>query len=90
MKSQEEAEFIHKLLVSLPATEFLSSLVFWDEKRPITTKILRNLSLKQVAIELDQIERYHEFVDGDSTDERGQLNLRIAEPLASYHARKIS
>ncbi len=60
--SKEEADFIYKLLVSVPATEFLSSLIFWDEKRPVTTKILRELSIKELANELGQIERYYEFV----------------------------
>lgn len=84
MRSKEEADFIYKLLVSLPATEFFSSLVFWDEKRPITTKILRSLSIKEVARELGHVEKYHELVISSQAGNLGQLSLGIAEPIASY------
>lgn len=36
------------LLSSPPATKFLSSLIFWDEKRPITTNILGSLNLGEL------------------------------------------
>jgi len=88
MASKEEAEFIYMLLVSRPATEFLSSLIFLDEKRPITTKILRELSLKEVAKELGQIERYHKFVTLTKPDSIGQMSLGIAESKSSYSSRK--
>lgn len=90
MSSKEEADFIYKLLASLPATEFLSSLVFWDEKRPITTKIMRELSIKEVAMELGYVERYHEFVISKQAGNLGQLSLGISEPIASYDSRKRS
>lgn len=61
MNCEEEARFIYGLLTSRPATEFLSSLIFWDEKRPITTKVLRNLSIKKIALEAGQMDRYIEF-----------------------------
>jgi hypothetical protein len=83
MRSKEEADFIYKLLVSLPATEFFSSLIFWDEKRPITTKILRDLSIKEVARELGHIEKYHAFVISSQADDLGQLSLGIAEPISA-------
>ncbi|NMG58905.1 hypothetical protein E1H12_10350 [Geitlerinema sp. P-1104] len=47
--SQAEAEFILELLTSKPAQSCLDSMIFWDDKRPITIDILRRLSLQAVA-----------------------------------------
>ena len=51
-RTASEAAFLHRLLSSEPAQEFLSSLVFWDAKRPITTEILGRLDLKSLANQL--------------------------------------
>ena len=48
-ESKNEASFIYNLLNSKPSIEFLESIVFWDEKRPITIEILKRLSLKSIA-----------------------------------------
>lgn len=90
MSSKEEADFIYMLLISQPAREFLSSIIFLDEKRPITTKVLRELSLKKIAKELGQLERYHEFAISSNSNNIGQLNLGIAESKATYGFRKCS
>ncbi|WGV25296.1 class I SAM-dependent methyltransferase [Halotia branconii] len=37
------------LLTSAPAIEFYSSLIFWDEKRPIKSSILNSLNLSALA-----------------------------------------
>jgi hypothetical protein len=50
--SEEEALLIASLLNSEPAKEFLSSLVFWDSKRPITNEVLRRLDLIPLSQEL--------------------------------------
>jgi hypothetical protein len=42
------------LLTSPPAIAFYSSLIFWDEKRPIKSSILNSLSLAAVATRLAQ------------------------------------
>ena len=47
--SQAEAEFILEFLTSKPAQSCLDSMIFWDDKRPITIDILRRLSLQAVA-----------------------------------------
>ncbi len=60
-ESQDEAEFLYKLLASEPAQGFYSSLIFWDAKRPITTELLSALSLVRLAEELgrsSEFERY--------------------------------
>lgn len=90
MNGEEEARFIYELLASRPATEFLSSLIFWDEKRPITTKVLRELSIKEIARETGQLNRYLEFIGSNQASEPGQLSLGIAEKSACYGGRKGS
>jgi hypothetical protein len=36
-----------EILTTQPVIEFLNSLIFWDEKRPIKASILNCLNLKQ-------------------------------------------
>jgi hypothetical protein len=45
---ETEARKIYELLLSPPATKFLSSLIFWDEKRPIKAGILNRLNLRRL------------------------------------------
>jgi hypothetical protein len=47
--SKEEAERIFTLLTSTPVKDFLSALIFWDEKRPIKTSILNSLNIKHLT-----------------------------------------
>lgn len=42
---EEVAQKTFELLTSPLAIEFYSSLIFWDEKRPIKSSILNSLSL---------------------------------------------
>lgn len=46
--NREEADSVFQLLNSPPATDFLSALIFWDEKRPIKTSVLNSLNLRQL------------------------------------------
>ena len=57
-ETEEEAKFIFQLITSTPSLEFLDSMIFWDEKRPITIDILRRLSLKAVARDLGVLDNY--------------------------------
>ena len=45
---------LHELVSSPIATEFWSSLVFWDSKRPITAKLLNVLDIGALAKALDR------------------------------------
>ena len=56
--SEQEAIFVYQILTSSPAIEFLESMIFWDEKRPITAQLLRRLSIKEVARELGKLSEY--------------------------------
>ena len=82
--TDKEARFVYKLITSIPSLEFLESMIFWDEKRPITIEILRRLSLKAVAIELGEFEQYQRWVEVQSNTSTGQLELGIAENIPNY------
>jgi len=51
-QTERDAFAIASMLNSAPAREFLSSLIFWENKRPITIDILRTLDLAALAREL--------------------------------------
>ncbi len=86
--TRQEAEFVYRLVTSPAALEFLDSMIFWDEKRPITTEILRRLSFKEVARELGELEEYYSWAE-TKTNNEGQLELAIAETRGEYKHAKI-
>jgi hypothetical protein len=85
-ETEEEAKFIFELITSTPAIEFLDSMIFWDEKRPITIDILRRLSLKAVARELGVLESYLQWAEAIQIASNGQLELGLAEQSSHYTA----
>ncbi len=88
--SEDEARFIHSLIVSKPSLELLESMIFWDEKRPITVDILRRLSLKEIAKELGVLVQYKRWSDIQSTTSTGQLELGISEDRSTYETSKAA
>lgn len=86
--SREEADFVAQILASKPAQEFLRSMIFWDEKRPITVELLKRLNLKALSVELGMEQVYTAFArrrrDRQSEAVRGQLSLGIAEKRGRY------
>lgn len=48
-ETQRECDAIMELVTSPVATQFYSSLAFWDAKRPITAKLLNQLDLTALA-----------------------------------------
>ena len=84
--TEEEAQFIFHLVTSTPALSFLESMIFWDEKRPITIHLLKRLSLKEVAKELGEISQYQELWQVQSSNLVGQMELGIAEDSSKYKA----
>lgn len=83
-ETEEEAKFVFELVTSDPALEFLDSMIFWDEKRPITIDILRRLSLKAVAKELGVLERYFQWAEAFQLAANGQLEFGLAEQPSYY------
>ena len=57
-ETEAEAVFIYSILTSELALNFLNSIVFWDDKRPITIRVLKRLSLKAAAKELNVLDQY--------------------------------
>ena len=47
--SEEEARVTADLLNSPLAADFFSATVFWDAKRPLTAKLLRQLDIPSLA-----------------------------------------
>ena len=62
-ETEEEAKFIFGLITSNPSLEFLDSIIFWDEKRPIKIDILKRLSFKAIAKELGALENYLQWAE---------------------------
>jgi methylase of polypeptide subunit release factors len=77
--SRNEAEFVKELLLSKPAMEFYAANIFWDEKRPITTNVLRRLSLKAVAQKLDREKEYQYFLAQKTVNHDIQLPLKFGK-----------
>ena len=59
--TEDEATFLAELLNSRPCREFLESMIFWTDKRPITVEILKRVDLEKVAIHLGRGARYEHF-----------------------------
>jgi hypothetical protein len=77
-ETEEEAKFIFGLVTSNPSLELLDSMIFWDEKRPITIDILRRLSLKAVAKEMGVLENYIQWAEATQISSNGQLEFGLA------------
>jgi len=74
--TQAEAEFITGLLNSEIAQQFFRAFVFWDEKRPITVRLLRKLDISRLAAELGLSDKLAAFVtEGSVAVSHTQLQL---------------
>ena len=82
--TEDEARFVFSLVTSRPSQDVLNSMIFWDEKRPVTINILRRLSLKAVSKELDVLDQYLFWATTVQTDAIGQFELGLAEKNAHY------
>jgi hypothetical protein len=51
--TQAEAELLADMLTAPPAQQFYRSLIFWEEKRPITVRLLKSLDIRKLAAELN-------------------------------------
>ena len=84
----EEADFVADLLNSEVAQAFLGSLVFWDDKRPITIEVLKKLNLRALAAEVGREVEYAGHArrrrDLQAESSGGQMALGVAEAPAEY------
>ncbi len=88
--SRREANLICDLLNSGPCQRFLSSLSFEDSKRPVTTEILRRISLTAIAKRMDQLDELGEFMGRHKpSKEKGdrQLDIVMERPKEYRKAR---
>ena len=70
-----EANFVQNLLSSRPATEFLTSMIFSEGKRPVTASILKKIDLYLVAKELKKLEDYIKIFDHARSQKEKQISL---------------
>lgn len=74
---ENEARLLGEMLNSEPARELLSSLIFWDAKRPITVDVLRQVSIERLAEYLGKGDLLHR----PSEESQAQQEL-FAEAMA--------
>jgi methylase of polypeptide subunit release factors len=67
--SKDEALFLESLLLSDEAQSFLSSMIHWDEKRPITVDVLKRLSIRKLAAALGRESDYRLYTALDGSRE---------------------
>ena len=58
LNSEEQADFVLKILISKVCKEFINSLVFIDNKRPITVALLNRINIKNIALNLGLLHDY--------------------------------
>jgi predicted RNA methylase len=82
--SEAEASLLSQLLNSTIAREFFQSLIFWDNKRPITKKILQQLDLFALANECRLLPNLqsHLFTTQTTADFR---QLQLLETKSEYN-----
>lgn len=56
--TQHEAELLAELLNTSTARAFFEAYIFWNDKRPVTAKLLRRLDLAMLANELNRASEY--------------------------------
>lgn len=61
-QSEKEADLILTIVQSKPYRELLASMTFQNEKRPITTDLLRRISLVKVAEDIGLLDEFNSYV----------------------------
>jgi len=59
---KSEASFIYKLLTTKDSLSFINSMIFWEDKRPITIEKLKRISIKAIASYHNCLEEYCNWV----------------------------
>ncbi len=75
--SEAETEFLSNILNSEPAQEFLESMVFWDDKRPITIELLKRLHLGNLATLLKRETEYEHFTQQRQVHQLGESSRQL-------------
>ncbi|WP_294278055.1 hypothetical protein [uncultured Sphingomonas sp.] len=72
---EDEARFLWEILTSVPAKEALSSMIFWNDKRPVTADLLKRLNLAALAEALGRGDAYRFFTERARNSAQGELVL---------------
>lgn len=65
-ESEDEADFLLELFTSETAQTFYNSMIYWDEKRPVTVDVLKRLNLHSLAKTLDREAEYLRFTQSQT------------------------
>jgi len=68
--TQREARFLEEILHSELAVQFLSSMIYWPDKRPLTVDLLKRISIEKLAIALGRGAEYEEFTKPSDVQEQ--------------------
>lgn len=63
--TEEEADYILSLLSSEPCQEFIRSIIFFDNKRPITVALLSRINMKKLSDIVGSTEKYLDLFSKD-------------------------
>lgn len=66
--SEDEAAFLADILNGPIAQAFYGSMVFWEDKRPITVDLLKRLSLRKLASKVGRSAEYERFINARAGD----------------------
>ncbi|MDJ0533237.1 MAG: hypothetical protein QNJ70_12200 [Xenococcaceae cyanobacterium MO_207.B15] len=61
-KTEAEAIFLSEILNSSVAYDFFQSMIFWDNKRPITIELLKKLNLRKLSQVMKREAQYNEQI----------------------------
>ena len=64
--SEEKADFILHLLNSKICKDFIASIIFLDNKRPITVALLNRINTKEIAKELGLFDNYQDIFETEN------------------------
>lgn len=75
-QTQEEAELLANILNSDIARQFFQAFIFWDAKRPVTSRILQRLDIPALARELNKLTQLQEITQRENKRPQ-QLRLPV-------------
>lgn len=73
-QTHQSAQNVLEMLQSQPAQQFLESMVFWDEKRPITVELLKRIDIKKLALRLGRSDQF--VLDREIKPHGGDVDLQ--------------
>ena len=67
-KTREEAIFLSEILKSSIVCDFFESMIFWDNKRPITIELLKKLNLRKLSQAMNREHQYNLYANLHKTN----------------------